>query len=568
MPHRPTPWQLGALLAVLLPFVYGYPIGPSPNMLPLFVGLLCAGVFIATSPQGYMRRSSALALLALPAVLRLHAAAVAPAAPSLLLGTALALLVFALVAQAAAGWQQQRLGAWLWGTVLLAALLNSAIALLQYQGWAAPFSPWLHPGNALRPFGNLRQPNQLATLCNMGFAVLIWYAPHIAPRWRSPRALWLGAALLLLAAACALSRSRTGLLQWALVWAAAVGWALLGRGMKTPSKQVALWACLGLLFYAAAQWWLAQGGHFLPQSDAPGSALHADASPLARLENASQDARTVLWANVLQVAAAQPWGGWGWGNLGWGMLNTPLQAPVFAVSLDNAHNLPLHLAAELGWPLALLFCAAVALWLWRRQPWCQTQPAPQVAWLVLLIIGLHSLLEYPLWHAPFLLAAALAFGVLAASPGVEPALALHRRWRMVLGWAIAALALVLALAWLRVVQIYLPEQQRWAVFTDQNDWPQRNAKSWWFAPYADFAQMGTIELSQDNAAQELRRAQRLLHYSSELRVLLRARDAAALLGDQALAQHYEQLMARRWPQRSKAALPPPSLSPSPSASGR
>ena len=552
----PTRLQWGALLALLLPFVFAYTVGPSGNMLPLLLGLFCAGVFVALSPHGALRRGSAWALLALPVLLYLHSLLAAPATPSLLLGTALALLVFALVAQSAAGWLQQGQAAWLWGLVLLAAVLNSAIAVLQYQGWAAPFSPWLHPGNALRPFGNLRQPNQLATLCSMGYAIVLVYAPGIAPRWRSPQALWTGAVLLLLALACALSRSRTGLLQWVLVWGAVLGWAALGRGKQARAKHMALWACLGLFLYAAAQWWLAQGGHVLPQAGA-----QANASTLSRLENASQDARTVLWANVLQVAAQKPWVGWGWGNLGWGMLNTPLQGAVFSVSLDNAHNLPLHLAAELGWPLALLFCAAVWLWLWRRQPWRESRPAQQAAWLCLALMALHSLLEYPLWHAPFWLAAAAAFGVLAAQ--APPALPSKSRfslwikpWIKPLGWGLVLLSLWMILAWVRVSQIYLPSEQRWTLLTYQDDWSTRNADSWWFAPHAQFALMGMTTLTPDNAAQELRRAQGLLHYSSEARVLRRASDAAALLGDEALAAHYQQLMARRWPQaRTQADSP-------------
>jgi hypothetical protein len=109
------------------------------------------------------------------------------------------------------------------------------------------------------------------------------------------------------------------------------------------------------------------------------------------------------------------------------------------------------------------------------------------------------------------------------------------------------MAIVLFLSWVRVAQIYLPDTQRWLVFTYQDDWAERNAQSWWFAPHADFARMGQVALTPDNATEELRRAQRVLHYSSEVKVLRRARDAAALLGDEDLASHYDELIARRWP---------------------
>ena len=66
MPLLPTRLQWGALLALLLPFVFAYTVGPSGNMLPLLLGLFCAGVFVALSPHGALRRGSANSAHALP----------------------------------------------------------------------------------------------------------------------------------------------------------------------------------------------------------------------------------------------------------------------------------------------------------------------------------------------------------------------------------------------------------------------------------------------------------------------------------------------------------------------
>jgi O-antigen ligase len=532
-----------ACTALVLPFLFGYTLGPAANMLPLLFGLGCAGAFVLFSPAGALRSGSCWALLALPFVLQVHSLLVPPADAQLVMGTALALLAFWAVAEATSGWQAQQKADGLWGAVLLAALLNSAICVLQYQGWVGVLSPWLNPGNPARVFGNLRQPNQMATLSAMGFAILLLYVPHWAQltqaRHSKLKTALALAALLLLAFACAATRSRTGLLQWLGVWVAVLFWVWRGRALRVA----ALWASIGLLFYGLCIWLLAS--HTASGGEA--------ANTLARLSDAGQDARTALWIDVWQTAAQQPWLGWGWGNLGWGLLNTPLQGEVFAVPLDNAHNLPLHLAAELGWPLALLFCAAFLCWVLRRQPWQAARPAQQSAWLVLAAIGVHSLLEYPLWYAPFLLAAAMAVGVLAAASSGSNIMAINRP--RLLGLLLLALSWAFAIDWVRTVQVYMPPEQRWALFTDRRDWVQANSQTWWFASYADFAQMGITQLRADNAAQELARAQRLLHYSSEARVLHRAHDAAVLLGDKGLAAHYEQLIARRWP--NKASAPPP-----------
>ena len=538
---QPRPAQIRlAFFSLLISPLWPFTLGPNSNMQPLIVGMVCAGLFMLCSPQGRLRAGSHWGMAGLLAILGAHSLVISPASWPLLLATLLALGAFWLLAQAAAGWQQVGKLHWIWLALLLAALLNSAIAALQSQGWAAGLGPLVHPGHMQRAFGNLRQPNQLATFTAMGFALTVlllprWLALLSQRSWLQPVCMAL--CLALLAFACAASGSRTGLLQWLLIWAVILLWGGLGlRHDASKSKVTAAWATVGVLLYGLSIWWLGQRA---------GSPL--DGGALGRLADAGADARTLLWRNLLEVAAEQPWLGWGWGNLGWGLLNTPIQGPIFAPSVDNAHLLPLHLAVELGWPIAVLFCAALGIWFWRRQPWREMRADQQAALLILLAIGLHSLLEYPLWHAPFLFAAAIAFGVLAAAPQGRCRAAQGQRPFLYLGALALGLGLYWAQAWVRTVQIYLPADARNDFFTRDANWVEANAQTWWFAPYANFAIMGLRPLNAENARQELMRAQGLLHYSSEVAVLRRARDAAALLGDEGLASHYQQLIARRWP---------------------
>ena len=60
---------------------------------------------------------------------------------------------------AAAGW-------------LAAAAVSAWIALLQYFDLEAPLHPWVNIAQPGQAFGNLRQPNQLATLLMMGVLAL------------------------------------------------------------------------------------------------------------------------------------------------------------------------------------------------------------------------------------------------------------------------------------------------------------------------------------------------------------------------------------------------------------
>ena len=57
---------------------------------------------------------------------------------------------------------------------LAAALVSSGIGLLQYFNLEGALHPWVNGADPGTAFGNLRQPNQLATLLVMGLLALRW----------------------------------------------------------------------------------------------------------------------------------------------------------------------------------------------------------------------------------------------------------------------------------------------------------------------------------------------------------------------------------------------------------
>ena len=89
---------------------------------------------------------------------------------------------------------------------LTAALLSSGIALLQYFDVEAPLFPWVNIAQPGQAFGNLRQPNQLASLLVIGALALRWWVQ--AGRVPASAAVAMGA---LLMAALAATASRVGL---------------------------------------------------------------------------------------------------------------------------------------------------------------------------------------------------------------------------------------------------------------------------------------------------------------------------------------------------------------------
>ena len=461
-------------------------------------------------------------------------------------------------------WRAQAV-AWAW---LAAALLSCAIAGVQYLGWAEHLTPWIAPIGPGEGSANLRQRNQFATFTAIGLIALCYLASATHKRWTAPQWAALVAAVALLAVGNAVTSSRTGALAWAAVLAAGLWIASRGgpRAMALlPALGLGLYLCACVVMPAALEWVQAQRGAASPCAGGPCNAIE-------RLADTGNDSRIALWRNVLELIALRPWTGWGWGELDYAHYVTLFGSPRFSDKLDNAHNLPLQLAVELGLPAAGLICGALWVLLWRARPWRESQPWRQAAWLVLAVIGLHSLLEYPLWYGPFQIATVLcacslywhgrpgrpADGPTPQQPASEPAHSAHRQR----AWDALAAALLLAAAvvafdYHRVSQIYLPAAQRHSAYRMQA--LAHAQASWFFQGHARFAQLALTPLSADNAAEQLRLAQWLLHHSPEPLVIERLLDAAALLGDaQTQAFHAARYQAAypgdhaRWLRRQSA----------------
>jgi hypothetical protein len=272
-----------------------------------------------------------------------------------------------------------------------------------------------------------------------------------------------------------------------------------------------------------------------------------------------------LWSNVLELIAVHPWAGWGWGELDYAhYMHLYGDAPRFCDILDNAHNLPLHLAVELGLPFALLATAGAGWLVLRGRPWIAVDPQRQLGWSVLMVLATHSLVEYPLWYGPFEVALGLALGLLAG-PAPERALeaASARLRHAVVGVALALLAYA-GWDYARVSQIYTQPEQRLPWWRD--DTLAHAGKSWLFGNQALFAELTMARLTRENLAGNDLAARALLHYSPEPRIVERMIEVLTMQGryDEAV-QHLARYRAafpkdyEKW----RAEQRPPARDPSP-----
>jgi hypothetical protein len=261
--------------------------------------------------------------------------------------------------------------------------------------------------------------------------------------------------------------------------------------------------------------------------------------------------RLLLWSNVLHLIAPKPWLGWGWGELDYAHFITLYNGSRFCDILDNAHNLPLHLAVEFGVPVALLVCGGFAWWVLRQKPWAERDATRQMAWAVIAVILLHSMLEYPLWYGPFQMAFGICLVLLIFNPkpaleaGNSSANASNKTVAIVLYKQIATVIIATALlaltayaAWdyRRISQIYLEPDQRDAQY--QGDTLGKIRGTWLFANQVQFAELMVTPLSAATADWTFSTATRLLHYSPEERVAEKLIESAVMLGRDDEAQAF------------------------------
>ncbi|MDO9439240.1 Wzy polymerase domain-containing protein [Hydrogenophaga sp.] len=522
---------------VALPLVFPFVFGPSINALQLLASWVCVAILARVNATLACSKQllSWFAVAAAVVVLDQRPGS------SLSLITVCAIMASYMAARFGAGIMRSGPSAQraLATGLLVAALVSVLLGLIQYYGLAESLVPWTTDPGAGQAYGNLRQRNQFASLLNLGVVAALWMHSGLAAKARR----WTLGSIVLLTIGLAASTSRTGLLELVLIVGFAVFMArrerLAAHELRdSPAFRLPPTVFLLALipFYFVAAWLLP---HLV---SAPVEGM------LGRLREGAPvgHSRLILWHNVLTLIAERPWTGWGWGELSYAHYTTLYNGPRFVEILDNAHNLPLHLAVELGIPAAVLICGGFIWMVISAKPWSERNPARLMAWGLLGVIVVHSLVEYPLWYGPFQLVFGVCLGMLwPAAPryGNAQQASSPPWWRRWLGaaqkWMPAALIAIVVYAgcdYIRISQIYLPREERLQAYEDNT--LEKLQGSWLFADQVQFAELTLTTVTPANAHRMHELAARLLHFSPEPRVIVKLIESAEMLGldDEARAQ--------------------------------
>jgi O-antigen ligase len=316
-------------------------------------------------------------------------------AAAYLLGLALAIAAGFVLARPAPPMLATALAWLLVAGAAVSALLavHQALGLNVLGTLVTPFSPLDN-----RPYANLAQPNQLATLLCLGLVALLYL--------RATRGIPLAAGLalgLFLIIGVTLTQSRA---PW-LGAVALVAWWLLKRKTLPEISGTAIAA--GLALYAGLiLFWPDSAITRAEKSLAPALSLPAKRHDLT-------DAGTHLqnWQEMTRAVLNQPWTGYGWNQVSVAHVQNARDRSVYAELLSHSHNLLLDLLVWNGLPLGLLLIAALGYWLWTRAAGCRT-PESWFALAAMGFVGAHALVEYPLDYAYFLLPVGVLAGLIEA----------------------------------------------------------------------------------------------------------------------------------------------------------
>jgi len=283
--------------------------------------------------------------------------------------------------------------------LLAGAELDTLAGFLQHFRWNTFLNPVVTVKTSSSVYGNTAQPNHFANYIALGLLSLgLLYMRRSLRVWQ---AVLLATPMLFV---LVLSGSRSAWLY--LTFALVLAWLWQRRDQALRpllGYTLALWLGFAAMHGIVEVPWL-QGS--------TGSITTAER--LFDDNVTSGHIRFHLWHEAGRIFAQFPLLGAGFGQYAYQHLQlaAELHNPGINGLYNNAHNIVMQLAAEAGLAGLLILSGTLGLWFWQSVL-RKTQFTLYHWWGygVLAVLGIHSLLEYPLWYAYFIGIAAVMLGL-------------------------------------------------------------------------------------------------------------------------------------------------------------
>ena len=347
-------------------------------------------------------------LIALQSCLVSHDYTTQPLLPAIYISWAAVLIILC-------AWIREQLGldrvvtvlAWM---ILVGGTLQALTGLAQYFNAYGDLASLIEIKQGISIHGNINQRNHFATLITLASFALIYL--HATDRLKRA---WATALLIFFAFVLALSSSRAAIIY---IMAGFLLSLISYRPARTP-VHYRLLQDTGLLLVSIliVQFFLPFINDWIKQLL---SAMGFDVSGLEALtalqRNASEgiDLRVSEWHKAWLMFLQSPLWGIGIGHYGWHSFNYQALPEFSAITKEapfqNSHNLIMQVLAELGISGLLLLLFMAFGWIRPLLPnW--KKPSYWLLLALLIVLLLHSNIEYPLWYSYFLGLAAVLLGV-------------------------------------------------------------------------------------------------------------------------------------------------------------
>jgi hypothetical protein len=251
---------------------------------------------------------------------------------------------------------------------------------------------------------------------------------------------------------------------------------VLGGAALSGSRTV--WLAVGFILFAAWGWrglWCKKGTEWgilvlalffvsavvlLRSVAAPG----VETLLVDEVGRAVHDSRLAAWTLLGAAALDAPWWGYGIGQVAKAHILLSTEFPGLGVVFAQSHNLFLDLVLWLGLPIGIVVSGGLVVWL-IRQAMQVTSREQAVMILFLVVMANHSMLEYPLYYAYFLLPAGAVVGVFSRSLSQSgDAGAIGKSAFAILAVFVTGMFFVIVLDYLKVENSYRLLRMEWMGF--------------------------------------------------------------------------------------------------------
>jgi O-antigen ligase len=282
--------------------------------------------------------------------------------------------------------------------LLVGAELNTLAGVLQHYRWNTFLNPFITAKTSMAVYGNTAQPNHYANYLALGMISLgLLYMRYSMRIWQ---VILLAAPMLFV---MVLSGSRSSWLYLIFATLLAFLWQRRDKALRPLMYySLALLLGFGLMHLVVQIPWFA---------GSTGSVTSAE-----RLfgDNASGAIRSHLWREAVLIFTQFPLLGSGFGQFAFQhqQLAVEMHYPAIFGLYNNAHNLVMQIAAEAGLAGLGILLGTLGLWFWQSAiRGAQFTPYHWWGYAILAVLGIHSLLEYPLWYTYFIGVAAVMLGI-------------------------------------------------------------------------------------------------------------------------------------------------------------